>query len=160
MKRSYLKKEYELSDLTYWHNPLSVSQSVRLCQDRVGRVPGSTTYKEVIWQPDETKAIHASFDEAIHEVVNGVIVGGLAPQLVKVKQIIDNQEIECHEQMPEIFDPDKVKAKKDMQELMTRMAQKSAVEAAVKMQTAEVAVLKDMDVKKSGRPKKESTESK
>ena len=156
MNKSYLKQEYELADLTYWHNPLSVPQMVKLCQERVGRVPGSTTFKEVWWMPDETKAIHASFDDAIHEVKNGIIVGGLAPQLVKVKQIINGEEILCQEQMPEIFDPEKVKAKKDIEELMTRMAQKSAVEVAVKMQAAESGILKDVDAKKLGRPKKDT----
>lgn len=38
------------------------------------------------WAPGETKALPSIYDSAIHDVRNGVVVGGKAPQLVRADQ--------------------------------------------------------------------------
>lgn len=64
--------------LTQWHNPLAVEQHVDLF---VGGERRPTRYR---WKPNETRALPSRFDRAIHTVHNGVIIGGLAPQLVNL----------------------------------------------------------------------------
>lgn len=63
---------------TRWHNPLSVRQNVVISHDGDSR-PTQYTIK-----PGETREIPSRYDLAIHRVHNGVVIGGLAPQLVKV----------------------------------------------------------------------------
>lgn len=64
---------------TTWRNPCDVEQYVDL-HDGDSRVP--TRYR---FKPGETKKLPSRFDSAIQRTHNGVIIGGLAPQLVKVE---------------------------------------------------------------------------
>lgn len=63
---------------TTWRNPLDREQYVDLHD---GDSPTPTRYR---FAPGEEKKLPSRFDNAIHRTHNGVIVGGLAPQLVKV----------------------------------------------------------------------------
>lgn len=63
---------------TQWHNPLKQEQIVDIFHDN-DSMP--TRYR---WKAGETKSLPSRFDHAIHRVHNGVIIGGLAPQLRKV----------------------------------------------------------------------------
>lgn len=71
---------YEPQEETYtqWHNPLQVEQYVDL---HVGDSPRPTRYR---FAPGQKRQLPSRFDHAIHRVHNGVIVGGLAPRLVRV----------------------------------------------------------------------------
>lgn len=64
--------------LTRWHNPLDVPQRVDI---RHGDEPRPTRFTI---KPGETVEIPSRYDYAIQVVQNGVIVGGLAPQLRKM----------------------------------------------------------------------------
>lgn len=63
---------------TQWKNPLSQEQVVDIFHDGS---PRPTRYR---WAPGETKQVSSRYDGAIHRVHHGVIIGGLAPQLIKV----------------------------------------------------------------------------
>jgi hypothetical protein len=72
---SYLEPKEET--LTHWYNPLSEPQKVLVYGDDFRR---PIRYS---WEPGETKALPSRYDTAIHQVHNGAVIGGLAPQLVR-----------------------------------------------------------------------------
>jgi len=63
---------------TKWHNPLPHHQHVDIY---LGDESRPTRYR---WAPGETKALPSRYDYAIHRTHNGIVIGGLAPQLVKL----------------------------------------------------------------------------
>ena len=64
---------------TMWHNQLDYDQMVDIFMGEAKQ--GATRFR---FKPGQRRAIPSRYDTAIHRVHNGVIVGGLAPQLVKV----------------------------------------------------------------------------
>lgn len=77
MRQDFLEPREE--QYTTWHNPLSVEQYVDLHD---GDAPTPTRYR---FKPGESRPLPSRFDGAIQRTHNGVIIGGLAPQLVKVE---------------------------------------------------------------------------
>lgn len=63
---------------TQWHNPLDVEQYV----DVYDVDPKRPTRFKI--RPGETKPIPSRYDNVVHRVYNGAIIGGQAPQLVRV----------------------------------------------------------------------------
>ena len=77
---------------TFWKNPTSKPVIVDLYVGAENVPPPARAYRRgerhqahlrIRWAPGETKALPSIYDSAIHDVRNGVVVGGHAPQLVR-----------------------------------------------------------------------------
>jgi hypothetical protein len=115
-----------------WNNPLSVPQIVDLHHGSSRR---PTRYK---WMPGETKTLPSRFDVAIHRVSNGVIIGGLAPQLVKLgsDEILDSA-----------LDPTSASKRAAEAAQVAAMLQKKAAEEALLIATGRIVETSEPAVK-------------
>lgn len=80
---------------THWKNPTSKPVVVDIYVGTENVPPPATPYRRgerhqahlrIRWAPGEVKALPSIYDAAIHDVRNGVVVGGHAPQLVRTDQ--------------------------------------------------------------------------
>lgn len=101
---------------THWHNPLGQEQRVDVFY---GDEPRPTRFT---WKPGETLKVPSRFDNAIHRVDKGVIIGGLAPQLVKVG---------ANEVLDPALDTEKVKKAEATKEAAVAALAKSQAEDAL-----------------------------
>jgi len=114
---------------TEWTNPLDDEQSVVL--DAGGNNRGI----RYTWKPGETKTLPSHHDRAIHRVHNGVVMGGLAPQLVRkgqtetVDPALDTRATARKEQEIAVARAAAAKASADDE---FALAQKRSAEAAAK----------------------------
>jgi hypothetical protein len=71
--------------VTLWKNPTSQPVRFRIWLD-VGRIKGQATqaarYLDVSIAPGETEELPTIYDPAIQRVEHGLVVAGLAPQLI------------------------------------------------------------------------------
>lgn len=96
-----------------WHNPLDVEQHVDVYEGDNRR---PTRYRV---PPGETRPIPSRYDRVVHRVHNGVIIGGQAPQLVKVGS---------NEKLDEALDTEKDKKRRAEKELAQASLQKQVAE--------------------------------
>lgn len=81
-------------EVTYWKNPTSQKVTVRLFVGtdqaphtrKYGRGERLNAHLTVSWQPGETVGVPTQFDSAIHDVRGSQLVGGEAPQLIRVDE--------------------------------------------------------------------------
>lgn len=69
--------------ITTWKNPTDKPVEVRLYH---GQPPkGQKAFEKVIFAPGEERMLDGKYDAAIHTTHHGVVMGGQAPQLLKIK---------------------------------------------------------------------------
>lgn len=123
---------------TEWHNPLDVPQHVDIHED-AGLPPTRYT-----WKPGETRALPSRYDFAIQRLdpTGEMIVGGLAPRLVKVGSTF---------KLLPALDPDIAAREQAKADALVAEAQKQAAENALILAQAkatQAAPAADKDKKK------------
>jgi hypothetical protein len=121
--------DYEKLDqsVTLWRNDLDVPQSFLLLQK--GKDATSGRLAKVTIKPGKEIELPSEFDSSIHEVRDGMIVGGLAPRLTKVgSKAILHKCLDC----------DKVEEEKRLFELTKKVMEKESLEKAISIRATEV----------------------
>jgi hypothetical protein len=139
---------------TEWFNPLDEPQKVDVY---VGNDKKPTRY---VVPPGGTKLIPSRYDRAIHTVHNGVIIAGLAPQLVKVASRGKPVPEEERPKLDPALDPNlqkkkEAEAKQREAEAAKRAAEDAAAVARVTALDADTKVAEAKTATKRATPKPE-----
>lgn len=91
MPKQQIEDQDEESATSTWHNPTDYDVSIRLYKGH-GHKPGMSHF---LWKlaAGATKTLSSEYDNAIRLMREGVVVGGLAPQLIKIEEKQDPPEV-------------------------------------------------------------------